>query len=181
MPQSAVGFRAHPLPDQFAEGSVVHVADEYLLILFHALREQVVDEVLESQFKPFLGIDRRCLAQAFVGDRSFDDLIEKQLIGVVEVRAETVVDEVDELRQRRFLLASQTAAHFGGAVKRPRLAIRQRDGTFADLLQAIVFKAHFVIEVIGRAGAATGQLGRQMTQINVKTLKVGILIGDHLA
>ena len=40
------------------------------------------------------------MLEAVVAHRSLDDLVEEQLIGLVEVGPESLVDDVDELRNR---------------------------------------------------------------------------------
>ena len=63
--------------------------------------------------------------QSLVGHRRLDDLVEEELVGLVEVGAEPLVDDVDELRERHRLLPHQAAAHFRGAVERPGVTVLQ--------------------------------------------------------
>jgi len=48
--------------------------------------------------------------ECFFGHRSLDDLVKKQLIGLIEVRSESLVHNVDELRGRHRLRPDEAAA-----------------------------------------------------------------------
>lgn len=73
-PQPPVGLRRHPVADDLPERRIVHVADEDLPVLVHALDEQPFQQVPEHELELVFRVHGRGLAQAVVGDRGFDDL-----------------------------------------------------------------------------------------------------------
>ena len=133
-----VRLRGHPGGDDLLKRQIIHEPHEDLLVLIHALHEEILDQVLEHQFELVSGIHRRRLPQATVGHGSLDDLIEEELVSLVEVGAKALVHEVDQLRQQNGLRVDQPTAHLRRAVERPGVAIPQADRSLADLLQAVV-------------------------------------------
>ena len=81
--------------------------------------------------------------------------------------------DVDELRERYRLLAQHAASDLGRPVKPPRLAVLQRDGSFADLLQPVVLELDLVIELIGRSAgtARTSTTRRRSTSSTYRTAR----------
>ena len=155
--------------------------DEDVLVLIHAFDEQILQQALEHELELVARVDRGRLPQTVVGHGRFDDLVEEELIGLVEVRAETLVHDVDELRKRYGLRPHQAAADLSGAVEGSSLAIPKRDGSLADLLQAVVLEPYLVIEPVRRATLATWQLRREMAQEHVQPFEIRVLVRNHLA
>ena len=89
---------------------------------------------------------------------------------------------MDELREGRLLpLVPDPAAGLGRSVERSRRPLRERNRAFADLLKTIVLEAHLVIELVRGTRSPPRELRRQVAQVGVKPLEVGVLIGDDLA
>ena len=128
------------------------------------------------------GFDRGGLSQSVVGHGRFDNLVEDELIGRIEVRAEPLVHDIYiyELRQRHGLRPHQAAADLRGAVEGSSLAVLKRDGALADLLQPVVLQPHLVIEVVRRAALAPRQFRREMAKEHVQPLEIRVLVRNHL-
>ena len=92
-----------------------------------------------------------------------------------------MVDDIDEPRQRDLLLAGGAAADLGRPIQGSPGSRAERDRALADLLQAVVLQAHVVVEVVGRPRTPPRQLDGKVAQVEVETLQIGVLIGDHLA
>jgi hypothetical protein len=95
-----VGLRGHPGGDNLLKRQIIHEAHEDLLVLIHTLHKEILDQVLEHQFEPITGIDCCRLPQVVVDHGGLDNLIEEELVGLVEVGAEALIHEIDQLRQR---------------------------------------------------------------------------------
>ena len=155
--ESSIGLRCHPRRHDLLEGYVVHEPDEDLLILVHALDEQLIQEVLEHQLELVARIDTSCLAQAIVGHCCFDSLVEKELVRLVEVCPEALVDNIDELRQRHGLWSHEVAPNFGGSIEAPGFTILQGDRPVG---------LEFVIRPPLEAGPCPGSGSIQRTWLN---------------
>lgn len=170
-----------PTRNDFLEGLVVHETGENFFVLVHSFHEQCFQQILEHELKLVTRIDSRRLLQGHIRDCRFDNLIEEQLVGLIEISAKTVVDDIDEPRQWNRFLMQHAGSDFRGTIEPVGLAIAQADRAFADLLQAIILKPHLVIELVRRPSAALRQLGREVPQENIQALKVRILIRNDLA
>ena len=78
---------------------------------------RLLQQALEHQLELVVRVDGGCLTQTVVGHGRLDNLVEEELIGLVEVRAEALVHEIDELRKRHGLRPHQAAADFCRAVE----------------------------------------------------------------
>ena len=179
--ESTVGLLGHPCGNHFLEASVVHEPDEDLLVLVHAIDEQLLEHVSEEELEFVARVDRSGASKAVVGRGRLDDLVEEQLIGLVEVRTETLVDDVDQLRELHGLLAQRAAADLSGALELAGLTVLQGDRTLTDFLQPVVLKPYFVIKLISGATRALRQFGREMTRKHVEALEIRILVRNYLA
>ena len=156
--QAAIRFRCHPFGHDVLKGRNLHEADENALVLIHALDEQILQQPLEPQLEFVARLNRRRLSHPVVGHYRFDSLVEKELIRLAEIRAESLVQSVDKLGKRYRLRAHHAAANLRWPVERPGLPFLKRNGPLADLLQAVIFKSYFVIEPIRRPTLAARQL-----------------------
>lgn len=95
-PQSLVGFRSKPGSDRLLKGRIIHEAPEDFFILIHTLNEEGFQHILEHQLEHVLRVHLGRLPKRLVRRRRFDDLIEKKLIGLVEIRPEPFTGSVSE-------------------------------------------------------------------------------------
>ena len=89
-----VRLRRQPLAHHLLERLVVHVADEDLLVLVHALDEEPFEKISEHQLEFVLRVHGGCLAQSIVAYGRLDDLVEEELVGLIEVGPKASVDNV---------------------------------------------------------------------------------------
>jgi hypothetical protein len=82
-----------------------------------------------------LRVDFSGFLQRLVLAGRLGNLIEEQLVRLVEFAAETLVDEVDQARQRNMLLAHHARTHLARPIQRLGVAFVQADRAFADFLQ----------------------------------------------
>src|SRR5690349_162196 len=111
-PQSLVRFRRKPPGHNLLKRRVIHKLGKYLLILVHPFDKKRFKQIFEYQLKLFTRVYGCRLLQAFVSDRRLDYLVKEKLIGLVKLRPKSLVDDVDEPRQRHRLLVDNTRAHF---------------------------------------------------------------------
>jgi hypothetical protein len=81
----------HPVCDDLLKCWVVHKSNKYLLILVHALDEELLQQIPKHQLELVAGIDCRCLPQTGIGHCCLNDLIEEELVGLVEVVPKSLV------------------------------------------------------------------------------------------
>ena len=122
-PQAPVRFRRHPTRYHILKRFVVHESHEDILVLVHAFGKQILERSLEHQLELVYGVDRGRLSHIIIRHRRFDNLIEEKLIGLVEIRAETFVDDVDELGKWHRLLVRSAAADLGRPIQGTRSAV----------------------------------------------------------
>src|SRR5882672_3239584 len=104
-----------------------------------------------------------------------------RLSSAMAASTETVIDQVDQLRWRDWLLPHEAATHLSRAVQRSTLAIAQADRALADLLQAVGLQPHLVVELIRGTTMSPRELYRQVPEEYVQPFQIRVLIGDHLA
>lgn len=78
------------------ELGVAHQLSEDLFVAVHALDHQALESLLENVAEIVLGVNLGSLFEGFILHRLFLDLIEEELIGLGEIRAETFVEEVNQ-------------------------------------------------------------------------------------
>lgn len=115
--QAAIDRREGPIGDFTPETLVIHVADEDLFVLVDAFDKEALEQALEHQGELVLGIRGGGFAQSVIGDGGLDDLIEEELVGLVEVRAESLIDDVDQLGERNGLVAGDAGADLSGPIE----------------------------------------------------------------
>ncbi len=103
--QTPVCLFRHPCCDNPLERTIIHEANEYLLILVHALHKQPLQEIAKYELEFVFRVCSRCLAKSIVGDSYFYKLVEEELVSLIEIGAKSLVDNVDEPR-KRYILSS---------------------------------------------------------------------------
>lgn len=129
-----------------------------ILVLLHAVDKESLKSPQEDKAKVIHRIDQGHLAQLRIGQRIFTDGVKEQLIGWLEVCAQPLIEDVNQLRQLDLLLARHPRAHGTRAVDRLSLALPQWNPAFTDLLQPLILERDLVVELIPWPRPA-GQLG----------------------
>jgi hypothetical protein len=82
---------------------LARVVGEQLFVELHALNEQGFQDLAEHQPEFLEGVYFGRLAQGLVAARGLRDLVEKQLIRLGQLTAEALIDEIDELEERKLV------------------------------------------------------------------------------
>lgn len=160
---------------QLPEFAIGHEFSEDLLITLDAIDDEALEGFFEDVAEVVLGIRGGGFLQYLAFDSFLLNLVEEELVGLGKVRAEALVQDVNEFGERdlRVFLA---CAHVIGAFERFTVACAEVDLAFADRLQAVVLQLHFFFEVVARPRVQFWQLGKQEAQVSVELLQVGILV-----
>jgi hypothetical protein len=131
-----------------------------------------LEKIRENQLELVSGVHLRSLLETIIGHRGFDNLVEEELIGLVEIGAKTLVHEVDELRKGNRLRVGLSAIHLRRSVQRPGAFISQADRPLSDFLQPVILESHLVVELICWAAAPAWQLGAQMPEKRILAFEI---------
>ena len=137
------------LHGQLPKLAIRHELSENLLVAFHAVDDEALEGFLEDVAEVVLRVRRGRFLQRVALDGLFLNLIEEELVGLGEVRAEALVEDVDEFGELDLLILL-AGANVAGAFEGIAVAGVEIDLTFADLLQAVVLQLDLVFEMLAR-------------------------------
>ena len=103
------------MPHHLLELLLVQVLGGDFLVLFHAVYEETLKSLQEDIAEVLHCIGQRSLAQRRVGHSVFTDGIKEQLVTGLEIRAETFIENVDQLGKFNFLSMTDACPHLGRA------------------------------------------------------------------
>ena len=95
-PQPSVSLCCQPCGNGLLKRRIIHEPNEDVLILVHAFDEERLQQILEHQLELVLWIHGGGLSHAVIEHSRLDDLVEEQLVRLIEVRAEALVDQIDQ-------------------------------------------------------------------------------------
>ena len=135
----------------------------------------------EAEGELLVGVGLGHAAHVLVADGALLDLLEEQAVLVGEVRAEAVVEALDDLRERGRVLLGVARADLLRACDVHAGLLGDGDHARRDALQAVVLELHVVAEVDRRAVAAHAQVREQRAAERGEAVEVGVGVGDDLA
>ena len=138
------------LHGQLPKLAISHELSENLLVAFHAVDDEALEGFLEDVAEVVLRVRGGGFLQRLALDGLFLNLVKEELVGLGEVRAEALVEDVDEFGELD-LLIFLPGADVTRAFERLAVAGVEIDLAFADLLQPVVLQLNLVFEVIARA------------------------------
>src|ERR1700722_4204565 len=94
--QSPVNFMEQVLDGQFPEFAIGHEFSENLLIALHAVDNEALEGFLEDVAEVVLGVRGGSFLKHLAFDGFFLNLVEEELVGLGKIRAEALVQNVDE-------------------------------------------------------------------------------------
>ena len=92
------------LADHFLELSVVHEPGRDVLVLLHVVDERTLQRLLEDVAEVLQRVRECGLSYRGIGDGIFADGIQERLVGGLEAGSESLVEDIDELRQLNSLV-----------------------------------------------------------------------------
>src|SRR5260370_16811697 len=108
------------------------------------------------------------------------DLLKEQAIFLGKLGTKPLIENVNDFRQRRFLVFSSARAYLGRTLDRLSISLTQVNGPGVNALQAVVLKVHFVAQSHGDLLAVLGQVRQQEAPIAVEHLQFAITVGNDL-
>ena len=116
-------------------------------VLVHPLDHQVEDLLPDRQGEVVEGVGPGLLEDLLVSPRLLGDLVEEELVGLRERRAEALVQDVDDLGEGRDVVLRFSAPDLERAVDRRRFADREVNPSLAVLLQTVVVQGDLSLKV----------------------------------
>jgi hypothetical protein len=116
---------------------IVHDPVEYLLVAFHAVDEEPFEHAVEHMLEVVERVGLGGGFQSLVPGGGLGDLVEEELVGLLEVRAEPVIQFVDQPGQRDVLVVAASGSDLRRPLERLRLALFKTNTALADLLKPI--------------------------------------------
>jgi hypothetical protein len=160
---------------------ICHVARDDLVVFSHPLDHEVLDQLANAQLEFVERVCERRLDDLIVLARLLLDLLEKEAVFIREMCAKELVQDLDDLGERRFLIFRFAGPHIGGALDRLRFTLPDLNGTRVETFQPVVLKSYLIANLDDRGVTSGRQLREQESPIALQHLQVRIGIGDDLA
>ena len=113
--QAVIDLFAQPIGNHISEFLLAHVVGKQLLIEFHAFNEQRFQLLLEDQLELIKWVYFGGFAQGFILAGDLGDLVKEKLIRFIQLGAETLVDNVNQTRERYVVFLYLSRANLAGA------------------------------------------------------------------
>ena len=139
---------------------IVHVSSKDLFILVHAFNKKSFKQILEQQLEFLTRIGDGRLPKAHICHSRFDNLVEEELVGIVEIRTEAFINNINQPGKWNLLVSGNFGSDRGRSVDLFRSPFGQTNRSFAHFLQAIIIQPNLIIELVRWAAAILGQLCR---------------------